>query len=153
MVSRLKAKQIRQIVDLAKKGVSIAQIAEATGKRKSTVYYHARNYCRKMTTLNLDLLDETEKGYILGLFLGDGSFNKGFKQRRYVVRFALDVKRDQDIAGRLAEILDKGHKKISVFHTGSTLTAKVCSKELEQYVRVYIDYRPSEEGTNEKTLF
>ena len=34
-----------------------------------------------MTTFDLNLLNELEKGYIIGLFVGDGSFNKGSKVR------------------------------------------------------------------------
>ena len=58
LVKRLSANQIDRIKDLAKEGVSIRKIAEIFNVSKSTVYYHAKDYCRKMTRLNLDLLSE-----------------------------------------------------------------------------------------------
>jgi len=68
-----------------------------------------------MTRLNLDLLSEWERGYIIGLFLGDGDINKGRKNPPYVVRFTLDAKRDKDISLILRQILRKGVRKSAFF--------------------------------------
>jgi hypothetical protein len=144
--------QIHKIADLAKRGMSIANIAKALRTGKSTVYYHARDSCRKMTKLNLNLLDQSEKGYVIGFFLGDGSFNKGRKNPRYVVRFALNARRDRDIARKLTQIFKKGCKKANVFSRGSTLIVKVCSKELEKYVVSFVEYKSNGNTRNEKTF-
>lgn len=93
-----------------------------------------------MSKIDLSLLDDSEKGYIIGLFLGDGSFNRGRKTPRYVVRFALDAKRDQDVASRLVHVLQKSKKRSSVFPRGSTLIVKVCSKELVKYLQTSVYY-------------
>ena len=148
LVKRLSANQIDRIKDLAKEGVSIRKIAEIFNISKSTVYYHAKDYCRKMTRLNLDLLSEWERGYIIGLFLGDGDINKGRKNPRYVVRFTLDAKRDKDISLRLRQIFEKGYKKVSIFRRNNTLVAKVCSKELVKYIQRFVGYR--REGTEQE---
>lgn len=120
MTKRLAEDTIRKIKELATAGSSLAKIAEALKINKSTIYFHARNHCRKMTKFNLDLLNEFEKGYIVGFFLGDGSFNKGHKTPRHIVRFALDAKRDQGTAVLLKQIFRKANKKISVFPREST---------------------------------
>jgi len=152
LVKRLTPNQIREIIELAKTGTSIAKIAESLKKGKTTVYYHAQKYCQKMTKLNLNLLNESEKGYIVGFFLGDGSLNKGRKTPRYIVRFALDAKRDQEIAKRLVQIFQKAHKKVSVFPRENTLIVKVCSKELVKYIEAYIPYKASWNYQKEKTF-
>jgi intein/homing endonuclease len=103
-----------------------------------------------MSKLNLKLLSECEKGYVIGFFLGDGSFNKGRKSPRFIVRFALDEQRDQDIAVRLADIFKKGCKKASVFSRDNNLIVKVCSKELVNYVLTFVEYRPSGSAKKEK---
>jgi intein-encoded DNA endonuclease-like protein len=79
LVKRLAPNQIRKIIELSKAGTSIAKIAESLEINKTSVYYHARKYCHKMTKLDINLLNDSEKGYIIGVFLGDGSFNKGKK--------------------------------------------------------------------------
>jgi len=58
-----------------------------------------------MSRFDLNLLNDTDKGYIIGLFLGDGSFNRGCKEPRFFVRFALDAARDKDVARKLAQIV------------------------------------------------
>lgn len=152
MTKRLKKDTIRKIKELAVAGASLATIADELKINKSTVYFHARNHCRKMTKFNLDSLNEFEKGYVVGFFLGDGSFNKGRKTPRYIVRFALDAKRDQEIATRLVWIFGKADKKVSIFPRENTLIAKVCSKELVEYIQTHVEYRFSN-TQKEKNLF
>ena len=151
MVNRLSANQINRIKDLAKAGVSIREIAEMLNVGKSAVYYHAKDFCRKMTKLNLDLLSEWERGYILGLFLGDGDVNKGRKNPRYIVRFTLDAERDEDISLKLRQIFEEGHKKVSIFRRDSTLIVKVCSKKLVEYIEGLVEYKKTE-SKREKRL-
>jgi DNA-binding transcriptional regulator WhiA len=143
LVKRLTADQIREIIELSKAGTPISRISKSNKIGKTTVYYHVQAYCRKMSKIDLDLLDDSEKGYIIGLFLGDGSFNRGRKTPRYVVRFALDAKRDQDVARRLVQIFQKARKTASVFRRDNTLIVKVCSKELVKYIQTYVYYTTS----------
>ncbi len=118
---------------------------------KSTVYYHAKNHCRKMSKFDLGLINDDEKGYIIGLFLGDGSFNRGSKEPRYFVRFALDANRDEDIAFRLTQILAKSGKKTRLIPWKSNIIAKTCSTELVTYIRSYVEYSPNGKNLLETT--
>jgi len=58
---------------LAKKGLSLRRISAQLGIPKTTVYFHVKAYCRKMTYINLKALSEKEKGYLVGMFVGDGN--------------------------------------------------------------------------------
>lgn len=106
-----------------------------------------------MSKLNLDLLDDCEKGYIIGLFLGDGSFNRGQKEPRFFVRFTLDKKRDNDIALRLLQIFEKAEKRSSIFYWRSNIIAKVCSKELVEYIQKFVTYRKCFKEKSKKIFF
>lgn len=139
-MKRLLVGQTIEITRLSKLGYSLAAISGILGVGKSTVYYHAKNSCRKMSKIDLTLLNALEKGYIVGLFLGDGSFNKGTKNHRFFVRFALDLKRDKDIALRLIKIFNKATKKICIIPHKSNIIAKTCSKELVAYLDRYVKY-------------
>lgn len=152
MVNRLTINQINRIRDLAKAGTSIRKIAEMLNISKSTAYYHAKDYCQKMTRLDLSLLSVWEKGYVIGLFLRDGDINRGRKTPRYIVRFSLDAKRDQDVSARLYQIFQKARKKISIFSRDATLIVKVCSKELVNYIQTCLEYRRDRNNQIEKKL-
>ena len=129
---------------LTKAGHSIKATSKEFRVSKSTVYYHTKDSCRKMTTFHVGLLNETEKGYIIGLFTGDGSFNRGCKEPRFFVRFTLDAKRDRDIASRIAQIIGKAGKRISLISWKSNIIAKTCSKALVAYIQSYVDYKQGE---------
>jgi hypothetical protein len=152
MVNRLTPYQIREIGRLTKLGASMREIALTLKIAKSTVYYHAKSLCRKMTTFDSSCLSECERGYIIGLFLADGSFNRGLKNPRYFVRFALDSERDQDVAKNVSQIFAKAQKKVSIFRREHVLTIKVCSKELIEYVKGYVEYAKSNDGKSEKVI-
>ena len=146
MRKRLTPIQINDIRRLASAGFSLQRISENLLIKKSTLYYHAKNSCHKMTKLNLNLMADSEKGYIIGLFLGDGSFNRGRKEQRFFVRFALDAKRDRDVALRLAQIFQKAGKRISFISWKSNTIAKTCSKELVVYIQSYVEYNQGEKN-------
>lgn len=97
-----------------------------------------------MSQFDISLLSDDERGYIIGLFLGDGSFNRGHKERRFFVRFALDARRDKDIALRLAQIFEKAKKKISFISWENNIIAKTCSKDLVAYIESFIQYKQGE---------
>ena len=136
----LKTYQINELKRLSTNGYSLKALSERFGVSKSTVYYHAKDCCRKMSKINLNLLNDSEKGYLTGLFTGDGSFNKGRKEHRFFVRFALDAKRDKDVALRLTHLFGKAGKKISLIPYKSNIIAKTCSKEIVIYIQKYVEY-------------
>ncbi len=131
---------IEEIKRLSATGYSLGAISKALNVSKSTVYYYAKEYCHSMTTFDAGCLDDAEKGYLIGLFVGDGSFNRGLKEQRFFVRFALDAKRDKDIANRLTEVLWKAGKKINLIPWKSNIIAKTCSKELVGFIQGYVSY-------------
>lgn len=131
---------------LAKNGCSVNFISKTFQIDKSTAYYHVKNFCHKMTTFNSDLLEDWEKGYVIGLFMGDGSFNKGCKEPRFFIRFALDARRDRDVALRIAQIIKKAGKRISLISWKSNTIAKTCSKELVAYIKSCVEYDQGEKN-------
>lgn len=68
------------------------------------------------------------------------------------MRFALDAKRDQDIASRLAQIFEKACKKVSIFPEENTLIVKVCSKELVKFLQMYVEYKVDKNNQKEKKI-
>jgi len=152
LAERLTNEQIREIVKLAQAGISIAQIAKKLVIKKTTAYYHAQNHCRKMTKLDINLLTEFEKGYIIGFFLGDGCFNFGRKSPRYIVRFYLDARRDRDISTYLCHVFQKGRKRVSVFNREANIILRVSSKELVDFIQKYVEYKRNLDNQLEKEL-
>ncbi len=63
-----------------------------------------------MVTINnidFDALDDTEKGYLIGLFIGDGYAHYDNKQRHYMIEFYLHSERNIEIQEYLVNILGK----------------------------------------------
>jgi len=105
-----------------------------------------------MTKLDINLLTEFEKGYVIGFFLGDGSFNFGRKTPRYIVRFYLDAERDRDISTYLCHVFQKGRKGVSVFNREANIILRVSSKELVDFIQEYVEYKRSLDNQLEKEL-
>lgn len=140
MKKRLTKLQIEEIDRLSNTGYSLRAISKKLDKSKSTIYYYTKRHCHKMTKFYIDFLNEQEKGYLIGLFIGDGSFNKGSKTPRFFVRFALDAKRDKDIALRIKDVLLKAGKKSNLISFKSNIIVKTCSKQLVFYINKYVTY-------------
>jgi hypothetical protein len=141
MRKRLTPNQIGKIKQLANSGKSVKDIAITFGLSKSTIYYHARNNCYKISKFNVCLIDDNERGYVIGLFVGDGSFNRGRKEPRFFVRYALDANNDKDVALKISQILSKAGKRINLLSWKSNIIAKTCSKDLVMYIRSCIVYK------------
>ncbi len=77
----------------------------------------------------LSLLNEKEKGYLFGLFIGDGYLYKG-KCRHYQTYFYLNPTKDKDVAEFILKILKKiGISPYIMEHHGC-LVIRINSKEL-----------------------
>ena len=83
---RLSEEEKAKIEKLAQEGLSLEGISSILDVGKSTVYYHAKQYCRKQTALNLDALAMKEKGYILGIFVGDGNLILRARNGQYGIK-------------------------------------------------------------------
>lgn len=85
--------------------------------------------------INMHRLNKAEIGYLIGLFIGDGSFCIDKKSRHCKVSFSLNPKRDTDIQKFLTDLLERiGLNPFVVFNNGS-LDTRVNSKRLVEFVR------------------
>lgn len=135
---RLSYVEKEEIRGLILKGFSLQMVALKLGLRKSTVYYHARPYCKKQTKLNIKVLSLKEQGYILGMFVGDGNIIMKRSKGQYGLKFALDCNKDQDIAQYLCLLFMKAGKKIEKRIEGNTLYLRTFSKKLVKFVSTYV---------------
>lgn len=96
---------------------------------KSLVSYYKRTKPR-IKSIDLTTVSQRELEWLLGLYYADGSKFFEKSSYSYTIKFALDHKRDKDIAERVKEILQKlGLKPTSSIYKGC-LMMRVFSKEL-----------------------
>lgn len=136
--ARFSQKEIENIQMLAKAGLSLKRISTHLHVPRTTVYYHAKKYCRKMTQLKLDVLSEKEQGYLVGMFVGDGTHvikkNKGI----YITKFSLDKGRDEDIASYICSVFAKASKRVGQRIDGNSITLRLFSKEFVNYLAGHV---------------
>lgn len=137
---RLSSREIENIQALAKKGLSLKSISAQLRVPKTTVYYHTRECCKKMTYMDLNILSEDEQGYLVGMFVGDGSLIVKRKGGTYLTKFALDAERDKDIAEYMSNVFEKAGKRITRYMERSSLTFKVHSKEFIEFLLKHVMY-------------
>jgi len=131
---RLSSAEKQEIRELIRKGFSLENIALKLNLRKSTVYYHARTYCKKQTKLNMNALSAKEQGYILGMFVGDGNVIMKTSKGQYGLKFTLDNKRDQKIAHFLRILFKKAGKKTETRTEARSLYIRIFSKKLTGFI-------------------
>lgn len=137
---RLSSQEIKDIQALAKKGLSLKHISAQLHVPKTTVYYHIREYCKKMTYMDMKVLSKKEKGYLVGMFVGDGNLIVKRKRGRYLTKFALDAERDQDIADYMLSLFKKAGKRITRYVERNSLTFKVYSKDFVEFLLKHVMY-------------
>jgi len=138
---RLPPESIREMQRLAQEGLSLEKIALALDSGKSTIYYHAKPYCRKQTGLKLDILTMKEKGYLMGMFVGDGNIILKPKKGQYGIKITLDKTNDQDIAEYFHTLMDKAGKKIQRQIERNSLVLRIFSKKLVEFILNYISIK------------
>ncbi len=136
---RLSYVEKEEIRELILKGFSLQMVALKLGLRKSTVYYHARPYCRKQTKLNIKVLSLKEQRYILGMFVGDGNIIMKTSKGQYGLKFALDCNEDQDIAQYLCLLFMKAGKKIEKRIEGNTPVSIAKQLKSQRNVKLLIN--------------
>lgn len=145
-MKRLKKKQILKIKNLAKSGLSLRKISKSLGIPKSTVYHHAKKYLRKMSKPDLNKLSDWERGYIVGLFAGDGCLNFIQRNYSYGIRFFFNRKEDQNIIHLLGTLIKKSGSK---FHTvqkkRNTMELRVTAKKLFNFIKSHVAYKKGKE--------
>jgi hypothetical protein len=85
--------------------------------------------------VDINSLNISEQGFLVGMFIGDGSFCIDKKSRHYKVSFSLNPKRDQDIQKFIESLLLRLKlNPFTVFNNGS-LDIRVNSKKLVEIMR------------------
>jgi len=148
---RLNKNQLEEIVKGAQIGESLNQLSSKFGFPKTTIYYHVREFCRKMGRFDEKLLSEWEKGYLVGFFVGDGCFSFRPKYYSHITKFALDAKSERTIGNFLATTLQNAHTKPWIVIKGNRLNVLVSSKGLCSFLRKYAGYE-TENGKPRKRL-
>lgn len=156
-MKRLSPKNKTKIIRLANKGLSLNKISKLTGKSKSTIYYHVKNFVKKVSCINLSLLNEWERGYLIGFFFGDGNLAFPKKEYSYRVIFNLNKKKEEEIAKRIEHILKKaGGKPFRVLFKNprnKNLLRIVCvSKNLYEFCKNNIVYKIKKEFRGMKNV-
>jgi len=135
---KLSFHKIENIQMLAKAGLSLEQISAQLDVPKTTVYHYAKEYCKKMTYMDMDALSEMELGYLVGVFVGDGCFIVRLKNGTYITKFTLDATRDEDIANFLQSLFEKTGKKVGRCIEKSSIIFRVHSKDLVEFLSQYV---------------
>jgi len=121
------------------------------GFHKTTIYYHVKEFCRKMSKFDEKQLSEWEKGYLIGFFVGDGCFIFRPKYYSYITKFVLNAKSEKVIASFLIAILSKAGTKPWITIEGNRLNVRISSKGLYKFLIKYAGYE-LENGKSRKRL-
>lgn len=148
---KLSGNQIEKIQNMVRKGFSLRSVARQTNMSYSVVHRIADCYAKKQMRLDLSALDERERSYLVGFFVGDGSQFSARKSGHYGVKFALDANRDAEIALLLCDLFVKAGKQTNSYQEDSWLVIKVYSKKLLAFLSGFVSYSEIE-GKKRKVL-
>jgi DNA-binding transcriptional regulator WhiA len=101
--------------------------------------------------MNFSVLNERERGYIVGAFLGDGSRIVEKKSGHYGAKFCFDAKRDLEIASFLRKLFERSGKRVSLYEEETWLLLKVYSKKFLGFLSRFVEY-VEYEGRKRKVL-
>ena len=82
------------IIARVRAGQSVRQVARDLDLPLSTTYHHSRNFCNHQSRIEMDTIGQDQLGYLLGLFVGDGSLIRDRLRGEFLVKMALDRRRD-----------------------------------------------------------
>lgn len=149
LFARLSREDVDNIQILAKTGLSLKQISAYLHVPRSTIYYHAKKYSRKMTRINLATLSEKEIGYLVGMFVGDGTHIIKTSRGIYITKFSLDKGRDEDVADYIRGLFIKAGKRIGQRTDRNSITLRLFSKEFVDFLAKYVK-RVEQDNTRRK---
>jgi len=150
--ARLSREDVDNIQILAKTGLSLRQISAYLHVPKSTIYYHAKKYSKKMTWINLAVLSEKEIGYLVGMFVGDGTHVIKTRRGIYITKFSLDKGRDEDIADYLRGLFKKAGKRLGQRTDRNSITLRLFSKEFVDFLTRYVKRVEQDDTRRKKKL-
>ncbi len=91
-MKRLSSTEIKRILKLRKRGLSLSEIVNALNSKKTTVYYHIRKYFgRSQTPIKINLNDIESIGELIGSFAADGCFVHDKLRYSYQIFFFFSV--------------------------------------------------------------
>lgn len=142
----INSEQKSQIIKLIKQGYSLNRLTELTRIPKSTLYYNFKSILRKNSKIQLENLSDIERGYLFGLFFGDGNFDVRKIDYSYRIAFNFDKNRDQKIIDNFVKIIKKMTKKFHSWTSGNNFRIVIVSKLLLEYLGQYIIYKKRKKG-------
>lgn len=148
-MKRLEKDEIKFIKKSAKTGLSLNSLVKLTSLPKSTIYYHVKNYVKKMSNVDLRNFSDWESGYIVGLFVSDGHLS--FVKRNYLYRvtFSLNNITEVNIVENLIKMLYKANIKCHTTIYRNTRRVVCTSKTLYKFLESFVIYKKIN-GLNKK---
>ncbi len=140
--------KIQYLIALAEAGMSLKEIGKLTGASKTTIYYHVRGICRTNSVFDGSKWNEWERGYVVGLFIGDGNLAHVPSRGQYRVVFSFNLARDGPVSDELSMVLRKAHLcPFFVDYPLKNTRRVVClSKALYSYLKSVSVYRTVRKG-------
>jgi hypothetical protein len=143
---RLTEKEIQEMRNLVVKGKSLNKIMQITGLGKSTIYYHVCDILPKSSKADLSRLSDWERGYLIGLFFGDGNFWVNSKNYSYRVVMNFNAKTETEIVRNVLEILRKTGSRPYTQRFGNRLRVTCISKDVYIFLCNHSSYVRVEKG-------
>lgn len=137
---KLNKNQIEEIIKEVQTGLSLNQLSSKFGFPKTTIYYHVKEFCRKMNKFDEKRLSKWGRGYLVGFFVGDGCLIYRPKYWSYITKFVLNALTEKAIANSLINILSKAGVKPWTTTEGHRLKVLSSSKGLQDFLKRYAGY-------------
>lgn len=150
----LTEKEKDYIISLMKKGKSLNYISKLTGRNKSTLYYHYKKIMgKKFKDIELNDIQDSFIGELMGLFVGDGNYFFDRRLWRHSVKFFFNIT-EKDYVDSLVKLFKSNLKKYP--HVGrekNVLIVRYYSKKLFTFIQYYVDWGISRDvlGRNKKS--
>jgi len=145
-MKRLSYKEIENLKKFAKEGKSLYKIMKMTGFGKTTIYYHVRHSLNKNSRIEILKVSDWERGYLIGLFIGDGNFWLNPKKGEYRVVFNFNAKSESAIIENTTKILKKGGGKPYEQRFENTYRITCISKPFYQFLVNFALYKMASKG-------
>jgi hypothetical protein len=135
----------RDIINRVQSGQSIRHVAQDLDIPLSTAYYHGQSFCSHQSRIEMNKLRQGQLGYLLGMFVGDGSLIRDKPRGEFLVKIVLDKRRDLDIIRFVTLMFEKAGKKVNSRTERGMILIRVWSKVLYEFIKYHVKF-----GTDHK---